>query len=118
MEDIMTIGGFFASLPKWNVEEETGYKPVTTFWQDFSVADAFGGKAVRDTYNRAFNSWRSDHIYLTELVMVLNHKIWQHYDEGNLALSRLYNKLWEEADEWALANLFGDKLDYFIRTLD
>lgn len=25
-------------IPKWNIEEETGYKPFTTFWQDFSIA--------------------------------------------------------------------------------
>lgn len=34
-------------LPKWNVEEELGYKPITSFWQDFSIAERFGGKAVR-----------------------------------------------------------------------
>ena len=34
-------------VPMWNIESETGYKPRTTFWQDFSIADAFGGDAVR-----------------------------------------------------------------------
>lgn len=29
-------------VPMWNIESETGYKPRTTFWQDFSIADAFG----------------------------------------------------------------------------
>ncbi len=24
-------------VPMWNIESETGYKPRTTFWQDFSV---------------------------------------------------------------------------------
>lgn len=28
-------------VPMWNIESETGYKPRTTFWQDFSIADAF-----------------------------------------------------------------------------
>lgn len=37
-------------VPKWNIESETGYKPRTTFWQDFSIADAFGGDAVTDTF--------------------------------------------------------------------
>ena len=32
-------------VPKWNIESETGYKPRTTFWQDFSIADAFGEDA-------------------------------------------------------------------------
>lgn len=68
------------SFPKWNVEEELGYKPITTFWQDFSIAEKFGAASVKDTFKRAFAEWKGDYKYLTELVMVLNHKIWQHYD--------------------------------------
>lgn len=36
-----------------------------------------------DTYNSAFNEWKDNHIYLTELVMVLNWKCWYWYDQGN-----------------------------------
>ena len=39
---------------KWNVEELCGYKPITTFWDDFTIAEAFGIDAIRDTFNRAF----------------------------------------------------------------
>lgn len=63
-------------LPRWNIEEMCGYKPITTFWDDFSIADNFGIDAVCDTYNRAFQEWKTDYKYLTELVMVLNWKIW------------------------------------------
>ena len=38
----------------WNIEAITGYKPITTFWMDFSIADNFGKSAVKDTFNRAF----------------------------------------------------------------
>ena len=62
-----------------NPAQELGYTPKTTFWEDFSIADKFGLAAVKDTYNRAFDAWKSDHIYLTELVLVLNWKIGQHY---------------------------------------
>ena len=51
-----------------------GYEPKTTFWMDFSIADKFGIEAIVDTFNHAFKEWHTDHIYLTELVMVLNHK--------------------------------------------
>ena len=33
-------------LPVWDIEAVCGYKPITTFWNDFSVADAFGTSAV------------------------------------------------------------------------
>lgn len=101
----------------WNIENLTGYQPKTTFWEDFSIADTFGISAVKDTYKRAFNEWKDDYIYLTELVMVLNHKIWQHYDE-NKELASVYNDLWEVAQDYGYDHLNGDELDYFIRTLD
>lgn len=93
------------------------YDFKTTFWQDFTIADGFGILSVKDTYNRAFNEWKHNHIYLTELVLVLNWKIWQHY-ESNKELANLYNDLWERTDKYALDNLKGKELDYFIETTD
>lgn len=97
-----------------------GYEMTTTFWMDFSIADAFGTAAIQDTYNRAFNEWKSNHVYLTELVIVLNYKIWQWYEQsnGSCEFSRLYNKLWEEADAYALDNLKGEELDFFLSITD
>ena len=102
----------------WTIEEETGYKPLTTFWQDFSIADVFGKDAVQDTYNRAFSEWKHDYKYITELVMVLNWKCWQHYATKTIELSELYGNLYYKLDEWALDNLYGDELQYYIHTTD
>ena len=104
-------------MKTWNIEALTGYKPFTTFYEDFSIADMFGVSAVKDTYKRAFREWRSDHKYLTELVMVLNWKIFEHY-ETNDRLAQLYDTLFREADEWACENLKGDELTYYIETTD
>lgn len=46
----------------------------TTFWSDFSIADAFGMEAVKDTFRRAFKGWKDNYIYLTELEIVMNWK--------------------------------------------
>ena len=93
------------------------YEFSTSFWMDFSIAEKFGITSVVDTYQRAFEAWKSNYQYLTELVMVLNHKIWQHYktDED---LSRVYNELWMQADRYACESLTGDELTYFFRTTD
>ena len=96
---------------------DIGYETKTTFWDDFSIADRFGADAIQDTFDRAFSEWKDDCEYLTELVMVLNWKIWQWY-EKNGAIGRLYNDLWEKADEYALDNLEGDDLSYFLSTTD
>lgn len=89
-----------------------------TFWQDFTIADHFGGDAVKDTFNRAFNEWKTDYKMLTELVMVLNHKIWQHYEQDHDALAHLYNDCWAVADEYAMSHLKGEDLKYFLETTD
>lgn len=104
-------------MTKWNIESMCGYKPITTFWNDFEIAEIFGRKAVIDTFKRAFKEWRGNYKYLTELVMVLNHKIHQWYMVNN-DLARLYNSLWEAADKYAQETLTGEEANYFYRTTD
>lgn len=115
-EELKTMTMTF-TIDRWVMAEEIGYTPKTTFWEDFSIADRFGASAVRDTYKRAFDEWKDDYVYLTELVMVLNHKIWQWYTR-NEKLARVYNDLWEKADAYACDNLKGEELRYFLRTTD
>lgn len=105
------------TIKTWNIEQMTGYKPITTFYEDFSIADIFGADAVRDTFNRAFEEWKTDYQYLTEFVMALNWKIWEHY-ETKPKLAMVYNELWEQADLYASENLKGEELSYFYRTTD
>ena len=52
---------------------ENGYELQTTFWEDFSIADRFGLSAIQDTFKRAFEEWKNNYKYLTELILVLNH---------------------------------------------
>lgn len=105
------------TVERWNIEEMTGYHPISTFYEDFSIADSFGVSAIRDTFNRAFENWKTDYKMLTELVMVLNWKIWRWY-KSNDKLAMVYNELWEKADTYAIENLKGEELSYFYRTTD
>ena len=111
------MGTIVITVPVWNIEAETGYTPMTTFYSDFSIADKFGIESVTDTFNRAFDECKADYKYLTELVLVLNWKIYEHF-EKNDDLAILYNTLWGIADEWAVNNLQGDELEYFYKTTD
>lgn len=99
------------------MQKECNYTTISTFWDDFTIADRFGVKAIQDTYNRAFKEWHTNYKMLTELVMVLNHKIWQHY-ESNEVIAKLYNNLWEKADAYACNNLKGEELSYFYKVID
>ena len=90
----------------------------TTFWQDFRIADVFGLDAVRDTYKRAFEEWKSDYRYLTDLVIVLNHSCWFWYEKGNEELSELYSDLYYEAHGYACENLKGEEMRYYFEKTD
>lgn len=121
----INLGAFFSNLPKWPIEEMTGYKPCTTFWQDFSIADVFvlNGQepnAVLDTHQRSWSHVKEKSLGiegLTEYIMVLNWKIHQHHP-NNMTLANIYNELWREADAWAMENLTGNDLDYYLETTD
>ena len=102
----------------WNIEEQTGYKPLTTSFSDFSIAEPFGVKAIKDTYKDLRKNFKGNYKYETELVMALNWKIWEHWDAGNEPLARVYNDLWIEAADYAQENLKGEELSYYYRTTD
>lgn len=89
-----------------------------TFFMDFSIADVFGMNAIKDTFKRAFQEWKSDYKILTALVVTLNHKIWEHYKAERHDVARLYNDLWEQAQDYALTNLKGDELQYYYEITD
>lgn len=105
------------AIKDWNIEAMCGYKPITTFYTDFGIAEVFGIEAIKDTYDVAMKFWKKDYKYLTELVMVLNWKIFEHYG-NNDKFAELYDYLWRKADEYAVNHLKGSELDYFYRTTD
>ena len=96
---------------------ENGYELQTTFWNDFSIADRFGLSAIQDTFNRAFKEWKENYKYLTELVLVLNHKIWQYY-ETRPEIATLYNPFWAKASQYAMEYLEDDELSYYYDVTD
>ena len=101
-----------------NMELENGYKMKTTFWMDFSIADRLGVDAVEDTYNRAVEEWKNDIEYMTELSLVLNHKIWEHYEGGRNSLVKIYNDLWANVDGYIYENFKGEDIQYYFRVTD
>lgn len=105
-------------IKTWNIEAITGYKPKTTFYEDFSIADRFGAAAVRDTFRRSMKAWKHNCEYLTELVMAMSWKVNEHYCRGNMQFAELYQELYEQADEYAKDHLKDDELSYYYMTLD
>ena len=88
------------------------------FMADFAIADAFGEKAVEDTYRRALREWKDNVQYFASLVMTLNHRLWGHYNEGDEDMARLYDRLWSEAHEFGSSHFKGDDATYYFDFLD
>lgn len=105
-------------LKNWDIEAATGYTPITTFYTDFSIADMFGVSAIRDTYRRGLETAVAlGYKELTEFVMALNWKIYEHY-QTNQRFAELYDELWRRAEDFARENLKGEELAYYYQTTD
>lgn len=96
---------------------ENGYLVKTTFWDDFAIAETFGTEAIKETYGRMLDEWKTNYIFLTELVLILNWKIWHWYQKDE-DVARVYNDLWEQTENYAYDHLRGEELKYFVRTID
>lgn len=99
-------------------KENFGYETVSTFYSDLTIADFYGEKAVKDTFQRVVKSWFKDRDMFTEFVLCLNTKAWQHHGEGHMALSALYSDLFYKAkdkvyDEWS-----KEDIRYFFEMTD
>lgn len=93
-------------------------KQITSTWMaDFTIADAFGSKAVKDTCRDAVKCWKNDPVMMGELTIVLNHKIWMLF-QSNEPLARVYNDLWEKTQADCYKRFKGDDLTTYYRLID
>lgn len=108
------------SIKTFDSESFCGYKQISTFYSDFSIAEHFGLDAVKTTYKTAFKEWKKDYKMITELCMVLNWKSWEHSDgiTSGGELCDWYIEQYYELRDWCFDTLKGDELEYFIRTTD
>ena len=102
---------------KQSLERQFDFHFETTFWEEFSIADNYGSEGVIEHYNLVFNQWKDNLRFLTELVLVLNWKIYQWY-QGDDNLGMTYDELWKMTDGYALETLKGDDLHYYLSILD
>ncbi len=107
------------------INKLSGYQTQTTFFSDFSIAEFtecyMNGKgAIRKTFDKSVKKWIKNTVYGTELVLVLNHKCWEHHERKNNELRELYRGLFYEAqDAYCEANKDNeDAMSYFYEVTD
>ena len=105
----------------WEIAKDIGYKPKTTFWNDFNKAEINNYPNINDLTEHLFQTNKDNIFNLTELVMILNHRCWAWY-EKNYKLFRLYDQLFydyrDKAFDYIKENMDEDDMNYFISTLD
>lgn len=91
----------------------------TTFYTDFTIADGFWAKAIEETYDTSFDSFKNDIKYMTELCIVLNHKLrdWYHKDP-EWDIVRMYNDLFHKCEDYIYTHFKWDDLTYFYHATD
>ena len=103
------------------INKISGYQTQTTFSiAEFTECYMNGKGAIRKTFDKAVKEWIKNTVYGTELVLVLNHKCWEHHELGNKELRELYRGLFYEAhDAYCETNKNNeDAMSYFYKVTD
>lgn len=94
------------------------YKFKTTLMKDFTTTEKKSIEEVKKKYKEIFSTKHNcNYIYLTELALVLRLKSEEH-SLNNTRLSNLYNKLYEEVNNYIVQTLKDKELDYYFEKLD
>ena len=106
-----------ALLDKKFFEKTLGFEFESTFWEEFSIAESYGEKGIREHFDLVFPQWKDNLKYIMELVQVLNLKVavWFGKDDD---LGMTYDELCHKADSYVFENYSKEDLQTYIHTLD
>lgn len=97
---------------------DNGYKLVSTFWNDFLIADAFGENSIKDTFRRAFSVWKDDTTYGMELAIVMSLKSGWWYGKNGNKFSALYSELYDKIDGYIMSHYKKDDVRRYLEITD
>ena len=103
-----------------NLGNVGNYRRRTTFYADLSIAEYYGEANVKDTYTRVMKEWLDNIEYVTEFVLCLNWKCWEHHDRDNHGLAVLYHDLYYKAVDEVMEHYKNDQkaLLYYYEITD
>ena len=97
----------------------TDYRSQTDLYDEYSIAETQNAKSVQTLFRDTFELAKGDYKYLTELVMVLSHKMWYWYEiNPSGSMVSAYSKCFEKAHNWALTHLNSDEIRYYKEVTD
>lgn len=88
---------------------ECGKERKTTFMSDLSTGEWFGLNGVFDTVKNAVSSWKDDEEYMTEFVLCLNWKAWEHDARKNTNWAKFWSVMYEQVRDLMYDYYEGDE---------
>lgn len=125
-ESFKNVFTYSAGMEEWCKNAYQGGELEYTFINDFAIADWYGEKDVKETYNRVIKEWGKDYKAMTEIVIALNLLSWAHYQlrkqgiDGRDGFIYLYSHLNNKAKD-LFCDTFKDNekaQDYFFEMTD
>ncbi len=113
-----TFEMIFKTLDRDEIYKKTGYRIFTTFYEDFSIADAFGTKGILETYQRAKREWKHDYKYMSEMALIIGMKISEWSVKRNMDYVNAYCEVIEDLRGYIFRNFTYKQLDYFYGVVD
>lgn len=98
-----------------------GHERKTTFMSDLSIGEWCEGMlGVLDTWKRVMMYWKDDVVYMSEFVLCVNWKAWEHHGRSNNEWARFYSFLYEYTRDIMYDYYEGDeeKTSYMYNYLD
>jgi len=90
------------------------------YWQRFTEAEKDGIEAIRKVFREIVNECHEaekPYVNLTELYIIANHKVWQHY-KTDKELAGHYDDMQRSGYEYITNHFTKEELDYFFKTTD
>jgi hypothetical protein len=120
---------YASGIEKWCKDfyyNMSGNKLNYTFCADFAIADWYGEKDLKESYNRIKKSWISDYKAFTEVAISLNTLSWANDQlmkqgiDGREKYIELYSELWYQAKDDFYEKYSGndEACDYFFNMTD
>ena len=100
---------------------EVGKERITTFMSDLSIAEwCESKKGVISTCKNVLKEWRDDEKYMSEFVLCVNWKAWEHDARKNYQWSKFYSLLYDWVRDYVYDYYEGDgkKTAYVWEYLD
>ncbi len=125
-ESFKNVFTYSAGMEDWCKKAYQGGELEYTFVSDFAIADWYGAKDVKETYNRVIKEWGKDYKAMTEIIIALNLLSWAHDQlrkqgiEGRDEFIELYSNLYYMAKDF-FYDTFKDNekaQDYFFEMTD